>query len=274
MEANVIAALSSVIDEMPPIGRDGRASQQQGGYAYRGIEQITRAAAPLLAKHGVVFVPQVVGMETRELTVNSKPWTDTILTVRYRVCGPGGPEDFVEATVVGIGRDNSDKGANKALTQAFKYALTQVLCIGDSRDDVDGDTHEADEPPAHASKEAIDALIARIEALDPETAESFKAWKNDQGFPWPWPVPAMIAMHAELDKIASAPGAEGVDPAPAPDPPGEPHGYEKWSKEELAGEAKSREIPHSGSKDRLVSELRAWDALYDPDGVEYDTPQF
>lgn len=141
----VVECIANVIGELPAIGRDGRASQQQGGYAYRGIEQITAAAAPLFAKHGVVFVPQVLSCEFRELTVNNKPWTDTILTVRYRICGPGG--DYVEATVVGIGRDNSDKGANKALTQAFKYALIQTLCIADAKDDGDSSTHEADARP-------------------------------------------------------------------------------------------------------------------------------
>lgn len=169
LKDNVIAALSAVIDEMPPISKGGTASPQQGGYAYRGIEQITAVAAPLLAKHGVVFVPQVMAMETRDLTVNSKPWTDTILTVRYRICGPGGPDDFVEATVVGMGRDNSDKGANKALTQAFKYALTQTLCIGDSRDDVDGQTHEADEQgapaPEHITDEQATELHERLYAV-------------------------------------------------------------------------------------------------------------
>lgn len=203
---NVIAALADVIDSLPSIGRDGRASAQQGGYAYRGIEQITKAVAPLFAKHGIVFIPQVLSVEIRDLTVNSKPWTDTILTVRYRICGPGGPEDYVEATVVGIGRDNADKGANKALTQAFKYALIQTLCIADSKDDNDGHADEADaHHDAHPDVDgrAIAALRERIEGLDEATTASFKVWKDDQGFPWPWPIEAVAAMNAELDRTTA-----------------------------------------------------------------------
>lgn len=207
--ANVVEAVAAVIDELPAIGRDGRASQQQGGYAYRGIEQITAAAAPLFAKYGVVFVPQVLAMEIRELVVNGKPWTDTILTVRYRICGPGGPDDFVEATVVGIGRDNSDKGANKALTQAFKYALIQTLCIADAKDDGDGATHEADAAPdprtLPAPPATIDALVARAKALPDDAAERFKKWKDDQDFPWPWPVAACEAIAAELTEVEQEP---------------------------------------------------------------------
>jgi hypothetical protein len=109
----------------------------------------------------------------------------------------------VEATVVGIGRDNSDKGANKALTQAFKYALIQVLCIADAKDDGDGSTHEADAAPApspdHAAKERIDTLRGRIDACtEPELV---KEWVRDQGFPWPWTDEACSAIEVELLRL-------------------------------------------------------------------------
>lgn len=202
--ADVIAALAAVSAEMPAIGKDGRASQAQGGYSYRGIEAIASHASGLLAKYGVVFVPDVQHVETREITVNGKPWTDTILTVGYRICGPGGPSDYVEATVVGIGRDNADKGANKALTQAFKYVLLQVLCIADSKDDGDSASHEADAlpEPDPVDRRLIEQVKARIEECP--AIPDFVAWKDDQGFPWPWPVDACKAMLRELDRIEGA----------------------------------------------------------------------
>src|SRR5215831_9124709 len=135
--SNVIEALRRVMEELPNIGKSGKASEQQGGYGYRKIDDITQAVQPLFAKHGIVFVPHVQTMEVRELTVNNRPWTDTTLRVRYEIFGPGGPDDLIDVEVVGIGRDNSDKGANKAMTQAFKYALTQTFCIADPADDGD-----------------------------------------------------------------------------------------------------------------------------------------
>lgn len=209
--ANVHSALAAVMGDLPSIGKGGQASQAQGGYSYRGIEQITQHAAPLLAKHGVVFVPQVVSMEFRDLMVNSKPWTDTILTVRYRICGPGGADDYVEAIVVGIGRDNSDKGANKAMTQAFKYALTQVLCIADQKDDNDGTTAEADahdsEPVPegfadHTEKsDRYATLRSRLGALSPAEHDAYVAWRDDQGFAFPYPLAVCVAMENELDRV-------------------------------------------------------------------------
>jgi hypothetical protein len=142
----VTVAVSAVMAALPAIGKDSQAAQQQGGYAYRGIEQITAQCQRLFAEHGVVFAPRVTGHEIRDITVANKPWTDTILTVEYDVYGPAG-DHITVGPILAIGRDNSDKGANKAMTQAFKYALLQTLCISDAKDDGDGHTHEADSPP-------------------------------------------------------------------------------------------------------------------------------
>jgi hypothetical protein len=188
---SVHQALAAVMAELPAIGKDDHASPQQGGYAYRGIEAITGHAQPLFAKHGVVTVPRVQSVDVRELTVNGKPWTDTTLVVEYTIVGPDG--STLTATCVGIGRDNADKGANKAMTQAFKYLLLQVLCISDAKDDADGTTVTADAPkPADEQLTEFKRLCA---ALDLTTA------KDKAGF-----VAATLAREAkwsdldELDK--------------------------------------------------------------------------
>lgn len=163
---SVHAALSAVMHSLPAIGKDQSASPAQGGYAYRGIEAITKHVQPLFAEHGVVIVPSVRSIEFRDLTVNGKPWVDAILTVDYTIIGPDG--STIQATTVGIGRDNSDKSANKAMTQAFKYLLLQVFCISDAKDDGDGTTVEADGRSAepHPLSERVAAAVAAMKALD------------------------------------------------------------------------------------------------------------
>lgn len=177
MTASVHAALAAVMAELPAIGKDHSASQAQGGYAYRGIEQITRHVQGLFAKHGVVVVPSVQSIETRELLVNSKPWTDTQLVVNYTLVGPDG--STLEATTVGIGRDNADKGANKAMTQAFKYLLLQVLCISDAKDDADGTTVEADTRPQRNPR--VDEVWADIKRLPDAGKAGLKTFAESRG---------------------------------------------------------------------------------------------
>ena len=181
--SNVIEALAAVAGELPAIGKDGKADPKQGGYSYRGIEQITREAQRLFARYQIVFVPRVVHHDIRQITVNDKPWTDTTELVEYDVYGPGGPEDRITiGPILAIGRDNSDKGANKCMTQAFKYALLQTLCISDAKDDSDGQTHEADAPPPPVPGFRA-SLIAAKDALNETERGLLRDWLKEEGLP-------------------------------------------------------------------------------------------
>ena len=158
---NVIDAIRCVMRELPAIGKlskdqhdraSGRASSDDGkgiSYSYRSIEQITGAARQLCAKYGVVFVPEVIPppdarLAEREFTMGKfdTRWTDTYMTVMFKVYGPGGVDDCITAgPVMSLGRDNSDKGYNKAMTQAFKQVLLQVFQIADSSDEGEHERH-------------------------------------------------------------------------------------------------------------------------------------
>jgi hypothetical protein len=161
MPATVTAALARVMVEIGGIDKlsaKERAARGMGGgdqgiaYAYRGIDQIAAKAQPLLGKHGVVIIPTIIESRIEPITINSKPWVDHFITVRWSVYGPGGLEDRIESVTMGIGRDNSDKSANKAMTGAFKNLLLRLLCIGDPADDTDGHTVERDAPKSRTAE--------------------------------------------------------------------------------------------------------------------------
>jgi hypothetical protein len=159
---NVIVALTRVMRDLPGIGKGMNAAPDQGGYAYRGIEQITGHAQTLFARHGIVMVPRVTRWDRSEVLVGKdrKIWHDELVEVVYKVYGPGGMDDWIEVgPLKTIGRDGTDKGVNKCMTQALKYALIQVLCIGDKKDDNDGTTDEA-QADRNAPVVTIDAIQA------------------------------------------------------------------------------------------------------------------
>ncbi len=179
--ANVITALAKVQAE---IGGIQKTRGGEGGitYAYRGIDAIA-AAQPLLGKHGVVINPtEATITNVEELTINNKPWTDTLVTVHWTIYGPGGTTDHIEAVTQGLGRDNSDKGINKACTQAFKNLLLRILCIGDPNDDADAPQHQNHTRDAHTEPEpdpghdeAVE-LLTNIKGLDSASKDLFKTW--------------------------------------------------------------------------------------------------
>lgn len=154
---SVTAALAAIMGELPSIGRDDTSPQ---GYSYRGIEAITRQLQPLLAKYGVVIVPSA-SIQNVVLSPEMKPnWQDVYLTVDWEIFGPDGHS--ITARTTGIGRDNADKGANKAQTQAYKYLLLHLLCIADRADDVDGAHY--DDPVEEQGPNEVQVLYEAVKA--------------------------------------------------------------------------------------------------------------
>lgn len=178
---NVITALAAVMNELPAIGKGDKSPE---GYAYRGIEAITKHLQPLLAKHCVIITPSATIVDVRPSPAMKEGWQDVQITVDWRIFGPGGPSDVIEARTSGIGRDKSDKGANKAQTQAYKYLLLHLLSIADKADDADGVTydHERVETPQHSP--ATVALFDRVKATKGTgKADTLKAFAAEAGKP-------------------------------------------------------------------------------------------
>lgn len=143
MPTNVVEAWARIMAELPAIAKKRHPESDGISYPYRGIEEITAEAQVLFAKYGVVPIPYKttpIG-ETRWFTTkNGTTWSDEKIKIHWRIYGPGGLDDMMEAQTLGIGRDNSDKGFNKAATQALKYLLLPALLISDKNDDADGTT--------------------------------------------------------------------------------------------------------------------------------------
>lgn len=160
-QVSVQVALARVLAEMPAIGKTDEAKEL--GYKFRGIEALTAVVQPLLAKHGVVIVPQVRSLQLVKSEGSKHPaMQDTILHVEWQIVGPDGSS--LTASTWGIGRDHTDKGANKAQTQAFKYLLLHLFCISDPKDDADGRDADAEAPRPEATADEIagDRVAQRV----------------------------------------------------------------------------------------------------------------
>lgn len=179
-EITVSQALAAIIHELPGITKGDKSPQ---GYSYRGIEAITKQLQPLLAKHGVVIVPQATITNVVPSPGMKESWQDIYMTVQWQIVGPNG--DTITACTTGIGRDNADKGANKAQTQAYKYLLLHLLCIADAKDETDGLTYDhgrRDEGPVYSP--ATLALFDRVKATKgTPTADTLKEFAKGYGKP-------------------------------------------------------------------------------------------
>lgn len=174
--SDIYTSISKIMAEVGHIGKD-RNNQQQG-FKYRGIDDAYNALNPLLAKHGVFTVPEVLD-KTREERTNAKGTTLAFTCLRMKYTFFASDGSYVSAIVEGEGMDSGDKSSNKAMAVAHKYALLQVFCIPtEEQKDPDAESHEV-KPRDEVPKAKIDAAIADMMAAAEDGMESLTAaWKE------------------------------------------------------------------------------------------------
>ena len=124
-------------------------------YLFRGIDEVYNAVQPALVKHGVFCTPTLIEKTvTRIATEKNKPATHTVMTVAHTFYAPDG--SHVVTTTTGEAIDTGDKGCNKAMSAAYKYALIQTFCIPTEGDnDTEAHSHSiTGEPSAQPSEAA------------------------------------------------------------------------------------------------------------------------
>ena len=117
---------------------------------------------PILAKHKVFIVPQVLEQKREERTTSrGGNLIYSICKIKYTFYAEDGSN--VEAIVIGEGMDSGDKATNKAMAIAMKYALFQVFCIPtEEMKDPDSET-----PPESKSKQIV-TEVSKDTKITPE----------------------------------------------------------------------------------------------------------
>jgi len=170
---SIFEALAAVMDEVKAVGKGSRNSEQN--YSFRGIDDVLNAVGPVLRKHRVVVVPEVLEAAYRDVTTSrGKPSREVTVKVRYTFYGPTG--DNVSAVTAGESMDFGDKGTAKAMSVAFRIALLQTLSLPTDEPDADSfsperayrDETPQEKPagPTQAQADAFDLAAKEIAACD------------------------------------------------------------------------------------------------------------
>ena len=168
----VYKAIAAVMGDLAKSGISKVQTNTFDKYKFRGIDDVYNALAPLLAQHGLLILPRIVERNVieRESQKGGALFYVTVKAELDFVCA----EDGSKHTVVAYGEamDRGDKGTNKAMTAAYKYACFEAFCIPtEGSDDADAETHEVasvseDEANAQAWLETVQG------ADSPEQLES------------------------------------------------------------------------------------------------------
>lgn len=160
---NIYQSINAIMEEVGAVGKDKVNISQN--FKFRGIDDVMNAIHPLLSKHKVFVVPQILEREREERqTAKGGNLIYSICNIKYTFYAEDGT--YVEAITTGEGMDSGDKATNKAMAIAFKYALFQVFCIPtEEMKDPDSETPEASTPKAAAPKTISQAQMKRLYAI-------------------------------------------------------------------------------------------------------------
>jgi len=144
---NVQQSLAAVMADVQAVGKNDR--NQAQGFKFRGIDAVMNAVGPVLRKHGVVVVPEVISVDYSTVEVGSKRTLmgHARLVVAYRFFGPEG--DSITSTVAAEAMDAGDKATAKAMSVAFRTCLLQALCLPTDEPDPDSEVYERSEKHSH-----------------------------------------------------------------------------------------------------------------------------
>jgi hypothetical protein len=150
----VYAAINAVAAELARLGIPKARTNEQDGYAYRGIDDVYDRLGPLLSAHKLCILPRILDRNSSShLGVRGELLQNVIVKAAFDVvCAEDGSAHIIES--FGEALDPGDKGTSKAMSAAYKHAILQAFCIPVSRSqDPDAQTHRlAAESPREDSE--------------------------------------------------------------------------------------------------------------------------
>lgn len=170
-QEKIFPTMIAVLRDIGAIGKD-RTNQQQG-FKFRSIDQFMNEVHQHFAKHGIFMTTEVLDVQREERQSKSGGmllWTN--LRVKFSWYADDG--SCVSSIIQGEGMDSADKGTNKAMAVALKYALMHAFSVpteemvdpdASSPDPVAKPKQQAAPPAGEGPKPASDKQIKMIQAL-------------------------------------------------------------------------------------------------------------
>ena len=155
MESSNLAALLALAGKQ--VGAIAKTeTNEHFKYKFRGIDTLTNAMSGVLHDLGIIIVPEVTDVRASMVETARRPTQEILVFVTYRFYGAG---ETLEARVVGQAMDSGDRGMAKALTDARKRVLADVL-MPPFKDDTDPERDSHERTPLRSQTEVRSLISA------------------------------------------------------------------------------------------------------------------
>lgn len=182
----IYGAIAAIMNDTKAIAKSQK--NQQQNFMFRGIDNVMNDLHDIFAKHNVFILPEVENFDVSEkVTGRGTILYYTRAVIKFHFTALDGSE--VVSRNVGEAMDSGDKGMNKAMSIALKYALMQMLLIPtEEKKDPDADTPP--ETRQMTTKEFLDSVPADYRSdmfyalqqmLEASTVPALlEVWKNNE----------------------------------------------------------------------------------------------
>lgn len=184
----IYGAIATIMRETKAITKSSR--NQQQGFMFRGIDAVMNELHDLFANNGVFILPEVLDYTVSEkVTGKGSILYYTRAKIRFHFVA----DDASEVCTINVGEamDSGDKGMNKAMSIALKYALMQMLLIPteeskDPDETTPPETRPRTIPEIIQSLDSVKdaALVAALTAITTVTDKDtlMSVWNTNTGF--------------------------------------------------------------------------------------------
>jgi len=123
---NIYQSIPAVMGKIKAVEKDHINQMQK--YRFRSIDDVYNACNKAMADEKITIEPKY-SIICNDLTKNDRGGLvrSVVIQGSYKIIAEDG--SFIEISTIGEAIDHSDKAFNKAMSQAFKYALFQVFMI-------------------------------------------------------------------------------------------------------------------------------------------------
>lgn len=133
---SIAEKLNKVMESVGYLQQDGEVAFGRTKYNFLSEEKLTTELRQAFIEEGLVIYPHDMALVDKQ-KVKTKSSSSYIYTIKVKYILTDGDEKL-EIVTLGQGMDSGDKGINKAMTGAFKYAERETCMIptGDDPDHV------------------------------------------------------------------------------------------------------------------------------------------
>lgn len=160
VELNIHQRIHAIMKDVSYVQKGNK--KVNNHYKFVSHDAVTSKVRPALLKHGVLAVPSYFDISVHGNRTNC--------SMSMKFVNIDKPEDYIDIPCAGFGQgiDPQDKGAGKAMSYAYKYALLKIFALETGDDPEKDNINHKPEPkpptPAQEARKSADEIIKEYKA--------------------------------------------------------------------------------------------------------------